>query len=253
MSERTLSGRTAIVTGGARGIGAAHARALHGAGAFVVIGDVLEAEGRATAADLGERAAFVPLDVTVEAQWDEAVAAAARLSGQPVTILINNAGMNRPEPIESMSLEHWNKVVGVNLTGHFLGTKAVIEPMRGAGGGAIVNTSSMTVHERPSELAPYVAAKAGVIGLTQVSAVELAPYGIRVNALVPGFIATEMAPAANRAQNTPRIPLRRYGEPEDVAAMMLFLVRDGDYTTGGQYFVDGGVLAGRERPARQPK
>jgi len=247
-STRSLAGRTALVSGGARGIGAAHVRALANAGAMVVIGDVLDGPGADLAAELGDSVAlFVRLDVTREEDWKRAVDSAERWSGHPISILVNNAGINRPGAIEKLTLEAWNRTMAVNLTGHFLGTKAVIEPMRLAGGGAIVNTSSMVVNDRMPEMSHYAASKAGVQSLTRISAMELAEYGIRVNALYPGMIASDMTSASNPDIVLPRIPLRRYGTPDDVADTMLFIVRDAVYATGSDFAVDGGITAGRTR------
>src|SRR5690242_950721 len=160
-SRPRLEGRVAIVSGGARGIGAAHVRALIGEGAHVVIGDVLADEGTSLAQQLGERARFVKLDVTSEADWAAAVAAADQddWSPGPVTILINNAGIMDPSPIGELSAERWRRTIDVNLTGHFLGIHAVVNSMRRAGGGVIVNTSSMTSEIAVSQLAHYTASK----------------------------------------------------------------------------------------------
>ena len=247
-SPATLDGRTALVSGGARGIGAAHVRALVGAGARVAIGDLLDEAGVALAAELGDdRALFVHLDVTDEEQWVDAVTAAENWSRHPVSILVNNAGINAPSRVEPTTLDAWNRTLAVNLTGHFLGTRAVIEPMRRAGGGAIVNTASMIVNDRMPEMAAYAASKSGIQALTRITAMELAPDGIRVNALYPGMIASDMTAHSDPGIVLPRIPLGRYGTPDDVARTMLFIVRDADYATGSDFAVDGGITAGRPR------
>jgi 3alpha(or 20beta)-hydroxysteroid dehydrogenase len=239
-----LEGSVALVSGGARGIGAAHARALAGEGARVVIGDVLETEGEALAAELGgERARFVALDVTDEGTWASAVAAAEEW-GEPVTILVNNAGVLDPDPIVELSAERWRRTIDVNLTGHFLGIRAVVPSMRRAGGGVIVNTSSMTSQIAVGHLAHYTASKHAIAGLTKAAALELGEYGIRVNSLHPGMIRSAMTEGAPEEQMSAKYPLRRFGTPEEVARTMLFIVCDATYASGAAFAVDGGILAG---------
>jgi 3alpha(or 20beta)-hydroxysteroid dehydrogenase len=237
-----LDGRVAIVSGGARGIGEAHVRALVGEGAQVVIADVLEAEGSALAAGLGERARFVSLDVTDENGWALAVSTAEQWG--PVTVLVNNAGILDPAPLAEMTAEQWRRTIDVNLTGHFLGIRAVIGSMRGAGGGVIVNTSSMTSEIAVSSIAHYTASKHAIAGLTKAAALELGGYGIRVNSLHPGMIRTAMTEGAPEEQMAVKYPLRRFGTPEEVAATMLFIVCDATYASGNAFAVDGGILAG---------
>jgi 3alpha(or 20beta)-hydroxysteroid dehydrogenase len=246
MTQRRLEGRLAIVSGGARGIGAAHVRALVGEGAHVLIGDVLADEGVALADDLGGRARFGTLDVTSEADWTAAVAAAEQdgWSPGPVTILINNAGIMDPSPIAELSAERWRRTIDVNLTGHFLGIRAVVNSMRRAGGGVIVNTSSMTSEIAVSQLAHYTASKHAIAGLTKAAALELGGDGIRVNSLHPGMIRTAMTEGAPEEQMAAKYPLRRFGTPEEVARTMLFIVCDATYATGDAFPVDGGILAG---------
>lgn len=242
MISADLEGKTAIVTGGARGIGAAHCRALVGAGASVVIADVLREEGEGLAAELGPRAAFTFLDVTDRDQWQQCVDVALGLGS--LDILVNNAGINHPTPIVDMAPETWDRVLAVNLTGHFNGIQAVTPAMRRAGGGSIVNTASITAVIPPSQLAPYVASKMAIIGLTQIAALELGAYGIRVNALQPGYTDTPMMAGGDEEAITGTMPIRRYGRPEEVADMMLYLVTRATYTTGSVLAVDGGAVAG---------
>ncbi|HEX4036068.1 MAG TPA: SDR family oxidoreductase [Solirubrobacteraceae bacterium] len=243
-SARRLEGRVALVSGGARGIGAAHVRALAGEGARVLIGDVLEAEGRALAAELGEeQARFVALDVTDEDAWASAIAAAEQW-GLPVTILVNNAGVLDPDPIVALSPERFRRTIDVNLTGHFLGIRAVIPSMRRAGGGVIVNTSSMTSEIAVGHLAHYTASKHAIAGLTKTAALELGEYDIRVNSLHPGMIRTAMTEGAPEQEMAARYPLRRFGTPEEVAQTMLFIVCDATYASGAAFAIDGGILAG---------
>lgn len=237
-----LDGQVAIVSGGARGIGEAHVRALAGAGAQVVIGDVLTDAGKALAHELGDGVRFVRLDVTSEDDWNSAVAAAE--AHAPVTILVNNAGIMDPSPIAELSAERWRRTIDVNLTGHFLGIRAVVPAMRRAGGGVIVNTSSMTSEIAVSQLAHYTASKHAIHGLTKAAALELGEYGIRVNSLHPGMIRTAMTEGAPEAQMAAKYPLRRFGTPEEVAQTMLFIVTGATYASGDAFPVDGGILAG---------
>jgi 3alpha(or 20beta)-hydroxysteroid dehydrogenase len=243
MADSDLEGRTAIVTGGARGIGAAHCRALADHGVRVVIADVLRDEGEALAAEIGEQARFALLDVTDRAQWSHCVQNSLEFGGE-LDILVNNAGINLPSPLEEMPPETWDRVLGVNLTGHFNGIQAVVPSMRRAGGGSIVNTASITAVIPPSLLAPYVASKMAIVGLTQIAALELGQYGIRVNALQPGYIDTPMMAGGDEAGITGSMPIRRYGRPEEVADMMIYLVSRATYTTGSVLAVDGGAVAG---------
>jgi 3alpha(or 20beta)-hydroxysteroid dehydrogenase len=243
-SAARLEGRLAIVSGGARGIGAAHVRALAREGARVLIADVLEEEGSGLAHELGERARFERLEVASESAWAQAVAAAEDWAATDVTVLVNNAGIMDPAPIAEMSAERWRRTVEVNLTGHFLGIRAVIASMRRAGGGVIVNTSSITAQMAVGQLSHYTATKHAIAGLTKAAALELGPYNIRVNSLHPGMIRTAMTAGAPEGVLTGDIPLPRLGEPEEVAATMLFIVCEATYATGGGFPVDGGILAG---------
>jgi 3alpha(or 20beta)-hydroxysteroid dehydrogenase len=219
-------------------------RALAGEGARVLIGDVLADEGAALAEELGERVRSVALDVTSEADWTAAVAAAEEDGWGPVTILINNAGIIDPSPIAELSAERWRRTIDVNLTGHFLGIRAVVGSMRRAGGGVIVNTSSMTSEIAVSQLAHYAASKHAVAGLTKGAALELGGDGIRVNSLHPGMIRTAMTEGAPEEEMAAKYPLRRFGTPAEVARTMLFIVCEATYASGDAFPVDGGILAG---------
>ncbi|WP_030158679.1 SDR family NAD(P)-dependent oxidoreductase [Glycomyces sp. NRRL B-16210] len=235
-----LSGRVAIVTGGAKGIGEAYVRALHAAGAQVVVADVLVDQGKALAAELG--ADFVELDVTDEAAWDRAVAATLDARGT-VDVLVNNAGIANAAPIEHFSLEKWNKVIAVNLTGTFLGCRAVVPAMKAAGRGSIVNVSSVEGLRGSVRLHGYTASKFAVRGLTKSLAVELGPDGVRVNSIHPGFILTDMTDRIDPERLI--IPLRRPGVPADLAGAVVFLAGDDSaYLTGTEIVVDGGMTVG---------
>ncbi|SDE21850.1 glucose 1-dehydrogenase [Glycomyces harbinensis] len=237
-----LQGRVAIVTGGARGIGEVYVRALHGAGARVVVADVLADQGKALADDLGETARFIELDVTDEHAWDRAVAETIDVFGA-VDVLVNNAGIANAAPIEHFTLEKWNAVIGVNLTGTFLGCRAVVPTMKAAGRGAIVNVSSVEGLRGSVRLHGYTASKFAVRGLTKSLAVELGPDGIRVNSIHPGFIVTDMTTRIDPDRLI--IPLGRAGAPGDLAGTVVFLASDASaYLTGTEIVVDGGMTAG---------
>ncbi len=237
-----LTGRTALVTGGSRGLGAAYVRALHAAGASVVVADVLDDAGRALADELGARAAFLHLDVTDEAGWDATVAATVERFGG-LDVLVNNAGIANAAPIEHYTVAKWNAVIAVNLTGTFLGCRAVVPAMTSAGGGSIVNISSVEGLRGSPGLHGYTAAKFGVRGLTKSLAVELGPRGIRVNSVHPGLILTDMTTRIDPDRID--IPLGRAGEPDDVTGTIVFLAADASrFTTGAEFVVDGGMVTG---------
>ena len=243
-----LGGRTAIITGAAQGMGAAHARLFVAEGARVVLTDVLEEQGRALADELGEAAIFCALDVSDAAGWAKAVALAEQNFGA-VDILVNNAGILGPRAeIVDLDEADFLRVVGVNLVGTFLGMKAVIPSMLRAGGGSIVNISSMAglvaVDGFPN--AAYVASKFALRGVTKAAAAEYGARGIRVNSVHPGYVLTPMTGAAGdklraRAEST---MLKRIGEPEEVSRLVLFLASDeASLITGAEHVIDAGVTA----------
>ncbi|MDN3242558.1 glucose 1-dehydrogenase [Glycomyces tritici] len=237
-----LEGRVAIVTGGARGIGETYVRALHAEGARVVIADILAEQGNALAEALGGRATFCRLDVADEAAWDRVVAETLERFGA-VDVLVNNAGMANAAPIEHFTLAKWNAVLAVNLTGTFLGCRAVVPAMKAAGRGSIVNVSSVEGLRGSERLHGYTASKFGVRGLTKSLAVELGRDGIRVNSIHPGFIETDMTTRIDPSRLL--IPLGRPGAPGDLAGAVVFLAGDASaYVTGTEIVVDGGMTAG---------
>ncbi|MGW1206298.1 SDR family NAD(P)-dependent oxidoreductase [Streptomyces cyaneofuscatus] len=254
-----LDGRVVLVTGAARGQGEQEARLFAAEGARVVIADVLVEQGQALAKELGEEAArFVRLDVGSEEGWAEAVAVARDAFGK-IDGLVNNAGILRFNELVNTPLAEFEQVVRVNMTGAFLGIRAVAPEIEAAGGGTIVNTSSYTGLTGMALVGAYAATKHAVLGLTKVAAVELAGKGIRVNAICPGAIDTAMSnpalldpdadlsrsDAALDAYYRKLVPMGRIGRPEEVAALALFLTaEDSSYITGQPFVVDGGWLAG---------
>jgi 3alpha(or 20beta)-hydroxysteroid dehydrogenase len=254
-----LDGRTALVSGGARGMGAAIAHAVVEEGGRVVIGDLLDVEGAKVVIELGEeRARFVHLDVTDPDQWGDAVAVAESAFG-PVSVLVNNAGIVRWGPLADMDPPAWHEVLGVNLTGVFLGMHAAIPSLRRAGGGAIVNISSVSGLVGLPMQSAYTASKWGVRGLTKSAALELARDGIRVNSVHPGIVHTPMTEVTNPAMAAVRDqvlavqPIPRMGEPEEVARMVVFLAsEEASFCTGSEFVVDGGAATGQVRRGPAP-
>jgi 3alpha(or 20beta)-hydroxysteroid dehydrogenase len=248
-----LEGRVALITGGARGQGEAEARLFVAEGARVVVGDVLVAPGQALATELGEACAFCHLDVASEADWDRAVALAEERFGK-LDALVNNAGILRFFPIRDCSLEAYTEVVQVNQVGVLLGMRAAIDPMSRAGGGTIVNVSSVNGLIGIPGTVAYTATKFAVRGMTKVAALELGRLGIRVNSIHPGAVDTPMvspealgpmAPRAGAADPYRRLPLGRQARPEEMARLVLFLsCEDSSYCTGAEFVADGGMLAG---------
>lgn len=237
-----VDGKTALISGGARGMGAAHARRLVAEGARVVIGDVLKDEGAELAAELGPSAAFALLDVTEPASWADAVAQTEETFG-PLDVLVNNAGIGGGnKPLLDIDLAFWQRVIDVNLTGTFLGLQAGVRAMT-ARGGSIVNVSSIFGLRGMPVIHPYVAAKFASRGLTKSVALEVAGLGIRVNSVHPGMIVTPMT--STRAADILDIPLGRPGEAHEVSHLVLFLASDESaYCTGAEFTIDGGVTAG---------
>jgi len=248
-SMNRLDGKVVLITGGSRGQGEAEARMFVAEGAKVVIADVLDDAGKALAAELGDAAMYQHLDVTQEADWAAAVAATQKHFGK-LDALINNAGVLRFGSIEELTLEKYRLVIEVNQVGCWLGMKAVLPALKAAGGGAIVNTSSVAGMEGVAGGSAYAASKFAVRGMTKVAALEFGRYNIRVNSVHPGGIDTEMARPPEFAGLDDSgvyktMPLGRIGRPDEVAEMMVFLVSDqSSYSTGSEFIIDGGMLAG---------
>ena len=247
-----LEGKTAIVTGAARGSGEAIARRLVADGACVVLVDLLDELGGAVAEDLGERARYAHGDVTKEDDW-RAVIALAQSEFGPLTTLVNNAAVIHIAPIEHTDVEDYLRLVRVNEIGTFLGMRSAIAPMRENGGGSIVNISSIDGHHAAGGTSAYCASKFAVRGLTKVAALELGRYGIRVNCVNPAAGSNEMvepfvpdiAKMRELQERHDPPPIGRRGRVEDVAGTVAFLASDDSaFYTGADFDLDGGITAG---------
>jgi len=240
-----FDGKVILISGGARGQGAAEARALVKEGAKVVIGDVLEDQGAALARELGNAASFVKHDVTSEADWDRAVKMAEGMGG--LHGLVNNAGIYQPKRLMDTDVELWDRHLRINQTGCFLGMKAVVEPMERSGGGSIVNISSGAGLRGSPQAFAYSATKWALRGMTKSAAMDLARRKIRVNSVHPGPIETDMIAWRSPEENAKRlkmVPMKRNGSADEVARLVLFLLSDeSSYITGSEVAVDGGVTA----------
>lgn len=239
----SLNGAVAIVTGAARGMGAQHVRGLVAAGAKVVATDVLDDEGWALADELGDAVMYRHLDVTDADGWATVVAQAEEAWG-PVKVLVNNAGIVVFGSIDTLATSDWQRAIDINLTGVFLGMHAVVPSMKQANGGAIVNISSTAGLQGYANLGAYVASKWGVRGLTKTAALELGAFGIRVNSIHPGPIRTPMIDGLDLAMVASQ-PIPRVGEPEEVTAMLLFILQEATYSTGHEFVIDGGAIIGQ--------
>ena len=236
-----LTGKIAIVTGAAQGMGEAHARRLVAEGAKVLVTDVNAAAGEALTAELGANARFLRLDVTSEAGWAEAVALAEREFG-PVSVLVANAGITGSNvSTVDMPLAEFEKVCAINQTAVFLGIKAVVPSMLRGGGGSIINVSSISgivsIYGTPNPA--YAASKFAVRGITKFAAMEYAANKIRVNSVHPGYIRTPMMTATLNEE-----PMHRVGEPDEVSSLIVFLASDeSGFITGTEHVIDGGLTA----------
>ncbi|MBN6053103.1 glucose 1-dehydrogenase [Nonomuraea sp. RK-328] len=243
-----LDGKVALITGGARGMGEAHVRLFREEGAEVVFGDVLDEEGKALAEETG--ATFVHHDVTDPEEWARAVETAVSLHGR-LNVLVNNAGILKFRRIADMEPEEFDRVIDVNLKGTWLGVKSVIEPMKAAGRGSIVNISSIEGFVGAEGLSAYAASKFAVRGVTKSAARELAPFKIRVNSVHPGAINTSMAMNPDMMVEVDAeafvraMVIKRFAKPVEVSHVVAFLASDrSSYCTGGEFTVDGGLTTG---------
>jgi 3alpha(or 20beta)-hydroxysteroid dehydrogenase len=235
-----VDGKVVLISGGAQGMGAAHAKMLVGEGAKVVIGDILDEKGEALAAELGDAVRYVHLDVTEADQWEAAVATAVEAFGT-LNVLVNNAAIVALGKIGQFDMAKWQKVIDVNLTGTFLGMQAVVEQMKAAGGGSIINVSSIEGLRGAPMVHPYVASKWAVRGLAKSAAIELGKFKIRVNSIHPGFIRTPMTKYF--PDDLVTAPLGRPGQPEEVSPFVVFLASDeSSFATGAEFVMDGGLI-----------
>ncbi|GIH80730.1 glucose 1-dehydrogenase [Planobispora longispora] len=243
-----LDGKVALITGGARGMGASHVRLFIEEGARVAFGDVLDEEGKAVAEETG--ALFVHQDVTRPEDWQRAVDATVEAYGR-LDVLVNNAGILKFRRIADMTLEEYDRILDVNLKGTWLGIKSVIEPMKAAGGGAIVNISSVEGFIGAEGMSAYAASKFGVRGVTKAAARELARFKIRVNSVHPGAIDTamvadpEIAAEVDAEAFFKSMVIKRFAKPVEASHVVAFLASDrASYCTGSEFTVDGGMLTG---------
>jgi 3alpha(or 20beta)-hydroxysteroid dehydrogenase len=221
-------------------MGEAHARLLVAEGGQVVIGDILDEQGKAVADALGDAARYVHLDVTEPDQWQTAVSTAVGDFGK-LDVLVNNAGIVNLGPLKTFDLGKWRQILDVNLTGTFLGMQAVVDPMTDAGGGSIINISSIEGIRGAPFVHGYVATKWAVRGLTKSAALELASQKIRVNSVHPGFIRTPMT--KHLPDDMVTIPLGRPAESREISTFVVFLASDeSSYATGTEFIVDGGLV-----------
>lgn len=235
-----LDGKIALVTGGAKGMGASHCAALAAEGASVVVCDVLDEQGTAVAKEIG--GIYLHLDVTSASDWISAVTTTQKELG-PIDILINNAGVVGLGRVDTTELDEWNRIIGINLTGTFLGIRYCAESMKKAGSGVIVNISSTAGLVGYCDMSAYVASKWGVRGLTKSAALDLGRFNIRVVSIHPGIIETDMA--SGLAVSFKRQAVPRIGQSGEVAKLMLYLVSDATYSTGSEFVVDGGQTLGQ--------
>jgi len=246
MTSGRLASKVAVITGGARGQGAAEARLFAREGAQVVIADVLDEPGQQLAAELGAAATFVHADVSREADWQDIIAAAEALG--PVGVLVNNAAILRFNTITETTLDEYLSVIMINQVGTFLGMRSVIPTMSRGGGGSIINISSIDGIGSKNALIAYSSSKGAVRAMTKTAALELGQYGIRVNSVHPGGVFTPMVGDTTKdlfdlAHR--HVPLRRAAHPDEIASMVLYLASDeASYCTGAEFVVDGGWLAG---------
>jgi len=244
-----LAGRVALISGAASGMGASHARAFVAEGAQVVLGDIADEPGLKLAAELGDAAVYVHLDVTVAEEWDAAVKTAVEHFGK-LNVLVNNAGILDGGPLGAYTEQQWRRILDINLTGAFLGLTAARDALVASRPSSVINVSSAAGLEGVAGMHGYTASKWGLRGLTKSAALELAEHGVRVNSLHPGAVMTPMiagmaaeagAAEIDRTQST----LKRLAAPEEISPLMVFLAsEESSFCTGSEFLADGGLTAG---------
>ena len=243
-----LTDKVALISGAGRGLGAEFARELAAEGASVVIGDVLDEDGRQLAAEIGPSARYVHLDVRDYDQWRSAVDVVEQTFGR-LDILINNAGVVRNAPIDVHSPEDWNLVIDVNLTGSFYGIRSAAAALKASGRGSIINISSDAGLQGYGGITGYNASKFGLRGLTKSAALDLGPYNVRVNTVHTGLIRTPLLQGMEFPQD--HVALHRMGEMSEIAKLVVYLASDeASFSTGAEFIADGGESAGLAHPRR---
>ncbi len=245
-----LANKVAIITGAARGMGAVTARRFVEEGARVIIADILDDAGQSLAAELGEAARYVRADVSLAQDWDTLVEAAEEFG--PLNVLVNNAGILHFAAIADSDGEDYMRIIRVNQLGPYLGMRAVLEPMKRAGGGSIINTSSIDGLQAKNGICAYASSKWALRGMSKSAAIEFGPHNIRVNTVHPGGVFTAMHGSGGQTEPSEQDnafyvnhALPRVGLPVEVANMNLFLASDeSSYSTGAEFIVDGGWNAG---------
>lgn len=239
---RRFEDSVALISGGARGMGESHVRGLVGEGARVVFGDILDDEGKALQDDLGDAVRYVHLDVTSDDDWKNAVAVAEEEFG-PINLLVNNAGILAQGAIDDMEPADFATVIDVNLSGAYRGMHFAVPSLVKARGGVIINISSTAGLMGYAGIGAYVASKWGLRGLTKTAALELGNAGIRVMSIHPGPIRTPMVEGMTEDLAATQ-PIKRFGEPQEVTKLLMFMAADATYSTGSEWVIDGGAVLG---------
>lgn len=237
-----LSGKVALISGGSRGLGESHARAMIAQGARVVVADILDDDGQALVAELGEASRYIHLDVTSRSEWAKAVAFTLQEFGT-LNVLINNAGIAHFSPIGEYKPEQWDTMIAINLTGVFNGVDASLQALKAGAPSSIINVSSIAGLRGYSGLVGYNAAKFGVAGFTKSVALDVAQFGIRCNSIHPGVIDTPMT--SNVGTRRKHVAMERTGRPEELSSLVVYLASDeASFCTGSEFICDGGESAG---------
>jgi 3alpha(or 20beta)-hydroxysteroid dehydrogenase len=237
-----LSGKVALITGGSRGLGESHARAMIAQGARVVVADILDDDGQALVAELGGASRYFHLDVTSRTEWAKAVAFTLQEFGA-LNVLINNAGIAHFSPIGEYKPEEWDTMIAINLTGVFNGVDASLQALKAGAPSSIINVSSIAGLRGYSGLVGYNAAKFGVTGFTKSVALDVAQFGIRCNSIHPGVIDTPMT--SNVGTRRKHVAMERTGRPEELSSLVVYLASDeASFCTGAEFICDGGESAG---------